>query len=71
MSKIKAYSFIFSLLAFLMSLCVFPYYTSGDQYYYIKFYEGISNYNLIGGYVFYRNSIGSGEPIYYLLIFFF
>ena len=69
--KIFYLSLLFGLLSFLLSLYIFPYYTKGDQIYYINFYENIKDYNLFEGLIFYKLSLGTVEPVYYLLVYFF
>ena len=68
-NKTKLYSSLFALYSFVLSYVLFGYYTEGDQLLYIKFYESISAYNFVGGFLLYNQIIGSQEPGYYTIIF--
>lgn len=65
----KIYPLAFALFCFYFSLYIFPYYTDGDQYHYIKFYEGIGEYGFKEAYSFYGSATGAQEPIYFFLVF--
>lgn len=69
--KESLYPVIFSIFCFILSYCFFPYYFGGDQQFYNKFYGGISGYGLFDGFIFYNNSLGTKEPFYYLIVYFF
>ena len=66
-----SHSVIFAIITFIFSMIVSPYYTGGDQEYYIYFYEAIKDLGFIEGYLIYYGSLGAQEPFYYLLIFMF
>ena len=56
---------------FIISLIVFPHYTAGDQEFYRSFYNGVADLNLTEGFAFYKDSLGTSEPGYFLLSFLF
>ena len=51
----------------ILSLFIFPYVTAGDQAFYRLFYEGASELSFSLGFVFYKMSLGTSEPGYFLL----
>lgn len=64
--KVHFYATIYAFLAFIFSMYISPFYTKGDQYYYIKFYEEC----FIPGedqWFCFTNTTGSAEPVYFLL----
>lgn len=62
------FSMLFGVSSFVMSLFIFPYYTGGDQFFYINFYENIKEYTFIEGLIFYKSTLGSIEPVYYIIV---
>lgn len=46
-----------------------PYYLFGDQEHYRLFYKIISTYDLLEGFVAYRNYLGANDPVYYILVY--
>lgn len=69
-SKVKLYSLMYGLLAFLLSLYIAPFYVNGDQFHYRGmwdscFFGSMSNEAQRHCY---SSSIGSSEPIYYYIV---
>ncbi|MFV0453632.1 MAG: hypothetical protein ACK5NQ_01275 [Pseudomonas sp.] len=64
-------AFFGALIILLFSLCVYPYFYGGDQLYYREFYEGVSGLSLVDAFAFYRETLGTSEPIYFLVVYFF
>ncbi|MDF2414980.1 hypothetical protein [Aeromonas sp. 1HA1] len=62
--------FVF-IVYFLFSLVVFKYYDAGDQIAYRYFYSGMRDLSFKDGLVFYKNSLDSSEPGYFLLVYIF
>lgn len=48
------------------SIIVLPYYINGDQSHYRNLYSGLEGLPLFDGFVFYKLTIGSEEPVYFL-----
>lgn len=67
----KAIALIFALIALFFSLILLPYYTGGDQEHYRLFYNDISNYSFLEGFIAYRGYLGASEPVYYLIVYIF
>ena len=55
------------LYAFLLSITVLPYYVGGDQAHYRLAFSSVAESNLIDGFYYYKNSIGSSEPILFFV----
>lgn len=70
MKKTVIFSFLFSIYSFILSYILLSFYIGGDQVHYINFYESISEYDFVSGYLFYNGALGSQEPIYYLIVYF-
>lgn len=62
MAKISA-----AVLVFILSIIIMPFYISGDQTVYRRIYAGLSDYSLIKGFLFYKNSINSTEFVHFIL----
>lgn len=60
---------IWALPIFFISLVIFPYFFSGDQEFYRKFYEGVSILPFNEAFDFYKASLGTSEPGYFLLVY--
>lgn len=69
MRKTVLFSLLFSIYSFISSYILLFFYTNGDQLHYINFYESISEFDFISGYLFYNNTLGSQEPIYYIIVY--
>lgn len=54
----------------LLSFLILPYYIKGDQEYYRAFYSALDGMSLLNGLKYYRFSLSSEEPIYFLLSWF-
>lgn len=61
-------SFFLSILCLALSLYIYPYYQNGDQLPYRNFYDNISSYGFLDGMDYYRNQLGSLEPVYFLIV---
>jgi len=64
--KRSFYALIYAILAFAFSMYVAPFYTKGDQFFYIRFYEECFLPNEDQWYC-YTNMLGSSEPVYFFL----
>lgn len=62
---------ICTVFVFLLSYVLLQYYVSGDQAYYHSFYEAIPEYGFKDGFIYYTSALGSMEPMYYVLTYFF
>ena len=62
---------IWALPVFFISLVIFPYFFSGDQEFYRNFYEGVSELPFTEAFSFYKSSLGTSEPGYFLLVYVF
>ena len=71
MSSYKLQAVLFSLPVFLASLLLFPYFTGGDQVHYRLFYDGVVGRSPAEAFSFYSDTLGSSEPGYFFLIYFF
>ena len=60
---------LFTAYCFVISYILLGLYVKGDQLHYIRFYETISEYNFIKGFVHYNMVLGSQEPVYYVLVY--
>lgn len=60
--------FFVVLSVFVLSILISPYYFSGDQEYYIKLYNDLSELGLKEGFVLYSEAVSSKELTHYLLI---
>lgn len=69
--KYALISFIFSILFLVFSLYIYPYYQFGDQTQYRLFYENAKYYDFFNGLEYYRNVLGTVEPIYFIIVKFF
>ena len=63
-------SALFGLIAFIISMFFFGYYTLGDQEHYRLFYSEINNYSIADGFIAYRNYLGANEPVYFFIVYF-
>lgn len=52
-------------------MIIYPYYIKGDQFGYRAFYDGVIELGFRDAFAFYRASLGSSEPIYFALVYFF
>lgn len=64
--KRNFYALIYATLAFAFSIYVIPFYTLGDQFYYIRFYKECFLPGEDQWYC-YTNMLGSAEPVYFFL----
>ena len=62
---------VWAFPALVMSLIVFPYVVTGDQEFYRSFYEGVAELPFAQGFDFYKSSLGTSEPGYFLLAYLF
>lgn len=62
--------FVF-IVYFLFGLVVFKFYVAGDQVAYHYFYSGMRDLSFEDGLFFYKNSLDSSEPGYFLLVYIF
>ncbi|KMM81060.1 hypothetical protein [Pseudomonas deceptionensis] len=62
-------AFAWALPILFISLFIFPYFTAGDQEFYRSFYNGVSELSFAEGFAFYKDSLGTSEPGYFLLSF--
>ncbi len=60
-----------ALPVLIFSLFMFPFFTSGDQEFYRKFYSGVSDMSFVEGFVFYKKTLGTSEAGYFLLTYLF
>lgn len=67
LSKNSLSNFFITLIIFFISLYISPYFTEGDQIHYRKVYSSLVDYNFFNGFIFYKNSVSSTEPISYAL----
>lgn len=69
------YKVILSLLVaaayFPISFYVLSYYQGGDQIHYRNFYNGLDELDFLAAFDFYRNSLGTSEPGYFLFAYVF
>ncbi|WP_338525660.1 hypothetical protein NUH87_08935 [Pseudomonas batumici] len=65
-SSIKLQAFLWALPFFFGSLLVFPYALLGDQEFYRHFYAGVAGLPVSEAFQFYRDSLGTSEPGYFL-----
>lgn len=65
-SSVKLQAFLWALPLFFGSLLVFPYGLLGDQEFYRRFYAGVAGLPVIEAFQFYRDSLGTSEPGYFL-----
>ncbi|WP_134695102.1 hypothetical protein [Aeromonas taiwanensis] len=70
-NKIFIMCFLAFIVYFLFSLVVFKYYDAGDQVAYRYFYDGVLGLSFRDAFVFYKNSLDSSEPGYFLLVYIF
>lgn len=70
MRKTLFFSFLLVIPAFVFSYFVGIYYVNGDQSFYRPFYEDLSKYDFYEGFLLYQSSLGSIEPVYYVLTYF-
>lgn len=68
-SKTSFYALIYSVIAFVLSLQLLPYYISGDQGHYREFYESCfyDGSRLEDELFCYSNTLGSTEPVYFFI----
>lgn len=74
--KLKKNAFLYYAFLGLSIACVLllssyflPIYTNGDQFYYRKLYDGLYGLPIsVGSFDYYKNQIGSAEPVYYLVV---
>lgn len=69
--KLRFSQIFATICVYFISLILLEKYTYGDQILYMKFYENIFGLSLKEGFLVYREIIGSYEPIYYLISWFF
>lgn len=60
---------IYACVTFLVSLWVFSFYDAGDQAFYRFFYEHVASLPLAEALIFYKNQIGSSEPVYFFFVY--
>jgi len=65
-----ARSCIYGAIFFVFSLVIFPYYTEGDQFAYRGFYQGVVGLDFGEAFAFYRASLGSSEPVYFIIVYY-
>lgn len=58
------------LFSFLVSLIIYPLYVKGDQEHYRLFYDSVSSYSISEAYAVYFSSLGSLEPVYFILVYY-
>lgn len=68
--QLKVAGLLYALLIVFVTYVLRIYYTEADAKVYNDFYESVREFDFVSGYEFYRNSIGSIEPMYYVLVFF-
>ena len=56
-------------IVFVISLILGSFYENGDQFFYTKVYNEISNYDIIDGFAFYSLSLSSFEIVHFIVIF--
>ena len=61
------YLYLTVFLVFTLSIVIIPFYINGDQYHYIRIYNGLLGLSLYEGYDFYKANIDSKEPVYFFL----
>lgn len=66
-NKYNLLAIITFVIIFIASMYVSPYFTIGDQIHYRKVYSSLSNYNFLDGFIFFKNSLSSSEPMSYLI----
>lgn len=69
-SKNDLYCKLLALIAFFISIFFYPYYSSGDQEHYREFYTNVSTFPIAEAYALYFSSLGSLEPIYFLIVYY-
>lgn len=57
---------VFSFITILLTLYFYPIYTSGDLLHYNNFYNNVNEYTISQAFPFYKASLGTQEPIYFL-----
>ncbi|MDR7281952.1 hypothetical protein J2X84_000767 [Pseudomonas corrugata] len=67
----KSIAFLWALPFFFGSLLVFPYCLVGDQESYRRFYDGVAGLPIVEAFEFYRDSLGTGEPGYFIFVYVF
>lgn len=63
-------AFFISGLFFLGSILIFPFFYGGDQIAYRGFYDEVVGLNLLEAFYFYREKLGTFEPVYFLFVYF-
>ncbi|MBS7834587.1 hypothetical protein J7620_06435 [Wohlfahrtiimonas chitiniclastica] len=61
---------IFVITSCLITVIVYPKYYLGDLYYYNDYYQGVRSYSFKEAFIYYQNSLGTQEPIYFLITYF-
>lgn len=72
--KKHVFPLVCAMFALIFSLIIFPFFQMGDQQYYRLFYKSVEHQSfsdLIYSFYTYRNTLGTSEPGYFLLVFFF
>lgn len=67
-SKSKTFAGTVAILFFFVSLYIYPFYTSGDQVFYRRFYEDVIGESFVDAFLLYQNTLGSSEPGYFLVV---
>lgn len=63
----KIFPFFFAFYSFILSILLLPLYTDGDQAHYIRAYEGMRNLDLLDAFFYFKNELGSSEPVVFLI----
>ena len=63
----KIFALTIAVIYLIFSLLIYPQYTAGDQSFYRPFYDSVSEFGLLDGFLFYRASLGASEPIYFIV----
>lgn len=63
------FSLLISLLTIMISYYFSLYYVNGDQLHYTSFYNSISEADIITSFMLYKNSLGTSEPVYFIIIY--
>ncbi len=67
----KTIPIIYSIIIFILSVIILDLYQYGDQFHYIKYWEDVVDLSFIEAYKLSFNSLGSAEPVYTILTYFF
>lgn len=61
---------LFSVIIFCFSIFLFEFFSAGDQQFYRRYYSEVAQMGFVDGFLFYKKSLSTSEPGYFLLTYF-